>query len=223
MIFLRAAGYLAELEKATEFLQVAKVEHVVRRAITRSAEQLRGPNTVEVCLSPLDPNDRVGREAMNGVRGRAGERIVLGVYPQPGWLDVLPYLVAHEYHHIVIFRRHLDPAEPVDLLGALLVEGRANTFAGQLYPDATAPWTHSLTAEQEREQWVRMKPHLASTDEAVKLRYLLGGGGVPRWTGYTIGFRIMNRFLEGRSYLDVEAWSALDAEFILRRSGYPSE
>lgn len=224
MTFFRAPNYLTELESVIEALRASRLEESVKMALKRSAKYLSGPD-ITVCIGVLDPNNAGVREGMNGITGWAGQEIVLEIYPEPGWLDFLPYVVAHEYHHVVMVDRYIDATQPATLLETLLLEGRADTFARQLYPNITPPWVagEALSQEQEREQWAFMKSRLTSTDIVVLRAYLFGGGGIPRWTGYTIGFRIMETFLKRHPDLDVETWSSMEAEAILRLSGYMIE
>ena len=219
MSFLRPPNYLAEVRDVIETLRASGVEEVVKAALNKSAAHLRGPASVTVCLGILDPNDLFGKESMNGITGWAGQSIVLEFYPEPGWLDLLPYLVAHEYHHIVMFSRYLDTTRPLNLLEVLLLEGRADAFASELYPSVTAPWTQALSKEQERKQWAFIKPHLSSTAPNTVQRYFYGSDTTP-WKGYTIGFHIMQAFLKRYPHMDVAAWSVAEAETILRESGY---
>lgn len=218
--FERDPAYLAALETALVALEASDIEARVEAALAHAARTLPGP-AVTLCLTVLDPDGVVGRQQMQGVTGSASPRgIILELYPEPGWLEMVPYVVAHEYHHLVLFDR--DVVErPLTLLEVLLIEGRADLFASGLYPDLTPAWTRVLTLEQEARQWQRMQPQLDTTARSTLRGFMFGNGSTPRWTGYTIGLRIMESLLVYRPDLEVEGWTVMTAREILSESRYP--
>ena len=47
-----------------------------------------------------------------------------------------------------------------------------------------------------------------------------GAESLPRWSGYTIGFRLVQAFLQAHPAMSIEEWTALDAAELLRQSPY---
>jgi uncharacterized protein YjaZ len=162
-------------------------------------------------------------DEMVGVYGfttNAG-KILLFIEPlQDGWKGWVPYVVAHEYHHGVWADRHYDGSRRYTLIDYLVFEGRADSFARLLYPDKVAPHTEALTPKQEAEQWQAMQQELDSTSLQTLRRYMFGLGEVPLWSGYTIGFHIVQSYLANHYTASVREWTALEASELLKGSGY---
>ncbi|RVT85853.1 peptidase [Rhodobacteraceae bacterium CCMM004] len=105
----------------------------------------------------------------------------------------LERMVAHELHHAARW----DGPGYGDTLGAALVsEGLAGRFAREVWGDVPEPW-EDLPAELVR-------AHLAQADAAWDARgydhgaWFFGTGTLPRWLGYSMGYRLVCRHLEAR-------------------------
>jgi uncharacterized protein YjaZ len=87
-----------------DLLACSGVEQDIQSAYARMTALLPSPEPSRVvCIYPLDPADRGTLERMNGVLGTCvGDNILLQINSAaPGWLDWVPYVLAHEYHHTV--------------------------------------------------------------------------------------------------------------------------
>ena len=210
---------LDQLAGAVRALRDANVELLVRDALEEAARLLSGPDTT-VCLFAAAPDHTFVRDEMGGVTGMTvgSGKIWIQIFPEGKWTDWVPYTVAHEYHHSVWTNR--NPGTTLDLVDYLIFEGRADTFAHSLYPNVIAPWTVALTAEQEVEQWQAMEQNLGTTSLPIQRRFMFGSAEVPRWTGYTIGFQIVQAYLEKHPAATVDEWTELDAHDLLEASDY---
>lgn len=66
-----------------------------------------------------------------------------------------------------------------------------------------------------------MQPYLETTGIDTVDSFLFGRrDDVPPWAGYTIGFHIVQAFLQRNPEASVPSWTALDSREILTRSGY---
>jgi uncharacterized protein YjaZ len=163
---------------------------------------------------------------MNGVLGSnvGAGKIWLEIYPNGAWLNWIPYTVAHEYHHRVWLDQHDGQLQTADLLDSMVLEGKADSFARLLYPDRHAPWTEALTPEQELNQWQAMQKYLNARSDATQQKFMFGGlvgnNDVPLWTGYTIGFHIVQSYLQKHPDVTVDEWTMLNAHDLLDQSGY---
>lgn len=213
------ATFSALAEVATQVGKLA-VEARIEAALQQAAVTLPGRATT-VCVLPLDPNDTIARDQLHGITGYClgVGRIVIHINPaSPDWATWLAYTLTHEYHHSVWTERYY---QPFDLAGRLVFEGRADAFARLHYPELTAPWTVALTPEQARLHWHAMQDALASTDRSVFNYYIFGGrDGLPPWTGYAIGFGIVEAFLQRHPQLTVEEWTALEPHELIAASDY---
>ena len=116
---------------------------------------------------------------------------------------VLPPTIAHELDHSSRIRT--GPGYGSTLGDTMVAEGLADRFAAQLYPGMSFPWDHALTAAQARTWWARAKRELyaSSFDHG----FWMFGNGTPRWTGYTLGWLIVGRYLAAHH---VRASAAVD-------------
>jgi uncharacterized protein YjaZ len=139
--------------------------------------------------------------------------VIVMAWPTPENLSLLPGAVAHELNHNLRFSFEPFPRDMNVALGQYLVaEGLAESFAAELFgPDRVGPVSNALTPEQ----FAALKPRFAA---AVNTRgfdvvrgYIFGDWaaeqfgyarqGLPNFAGYTIGFRLVQTYLEraGRS------------------------
>ncbi|MEL6760637.1 MAG: DUF2268 domain-containing putative Zn-dependent protease, partial [Myxococcota bacterium] len=138
------------------------------------------------------------------------------------WLANVDYTTAHELHHAAWQRRSGRGDKPPSLLELIVSEGRADTFATTMYPGALRPWSRALSATQEAEVWGRMTESLNSTDPSVVWSYVFGSKDkdIPKYSGYTIGYRIVQSYLDQHPRSSVQTWTYMDAEDLLRESRY---
>ena len=59
--------------------------------------------------------------------------IVLQIAPQKYNEEMIPYTIAHEYHHTVYFEKVKNQKR--DLIDYVLIEGKADSFANLVIPD----------------------------------------------------------------------------------------
>ena len=217
---------LDRLEQMIQVLQNSEIETQIEAAYAQANQLLPGGSTT-ICVFVTDPANTFIRDRMNGVGGlTAGAgKIWLQLYPEGKWEEWINYTITHEYHHSVWTEQHYDENKPFYLIDYLVFEGRADTFAHQLYPELTAPWTNALGAEEEIIQWEAIQKILKTTSYQTLSDYMFGNQGqdIPLWTGYTIGFHIVQDFVEKHPEMPVEEWTAMEAMDILEQSGYGIE
>lgn len=213
------------LEKEISSLRSSEIEEIILKALEQASGLLDGPDTT-VCIAALDPENANVRENMDGVSGKTlgSGKILMQVSLQKDWEDWVSYIIAHEYHHSVWTSHYLKTGEVNDLLNYLVFEGKADSFAALVYPEFVIPWRDALTPEQESEQWRKMKSQLTMTDIGMQQRYMFGDGrSIPYWSGYTIGFRIVQSYLQNNPGITIADWTTTDAWEILEQSGYSGE
>jgi Predicted Zn-dependent protease (DUF2268) len=126
----------------------------------------------------------------------------------------VPATLAHELHHSSRIR--MGPGYGITLAEALVTEGLADHFAAEAFPDTPPqPWDHALSAKQEAELWRKAQPILEVRGGYNHQAWFLGGGDLPRWAGYTLGYRIAEAYLGN----DLSASSAVgtEAETVIER------
>jgi uncharacterized protein YjaZ len=216
---------LDELSAEVEGLKSSGIEALVETAYDQITQRL--PPTVPrhvVCIYAADPENQWVRE--QGVVGEGiGENILLKVNPLgKDWSRLVPYVLAHEYHHAIWGHNYFGVQRKthMDLLTGLFIDGEADTFALELYPEAQPVWINALTPEQEARQWETMQPFLSGNDSAVYERFFFGeaASGTPSHTAYTIGYHIVQAYLKRHPGQTVLELMDKEARQILSESGY---
>jgi len=132
-----------------------------------------------------------------GVGGFAPDARTVEISLDPGFPgfsgilpDRLPPIVAHELHHAV---RWKAPGYGATLLEALVSEGLADHFAVELLGAPVPPWSDAFPRERTEEFLDRARPEFdAAYDHD---RWFFGTDPtLPRWTGYTLGYRIVEAY-----------------------------
>ncbi len=76
----------------------------------------------------------------------------------------------------------------------MVSEGLADHYALELFGQPLPPWVTALS-EDEIDLWLeRARPELDSAGYSHSV-WFFGTGSVPRWAGYTIGFRLVGDYL----------------------------
>ncbi|BAI72040.1 hypothetical protein AZL_014020 [Azospirillum sp. B510] len=120
---------------------------------------------------------------------------------------------AHELHHCARFATHGYSRHFED---ALISEGLADHFAREIFGGEGELWNHALTNDQTPALFQRAKALLGST------RYDYNGwffgdreADLPRWTGYTLGYRMISHYLERRGDMTAGGAHAVPSADIL--------
>ena len=213
----------------------AEPRKVVEDALHRCAALLPRPDlSARFLLLPGDGESKQLVETMGGVTGvsLASQVTLLFFWPTTNWLSWLAYTTVHEYDHLV--RNHLLPRgvsggrsiylktqEPDTLLDAMIAEGIADSLARQVFPHMRPPWLDALAIGQESHIWPRVRRRLAVSDPTEIRRYLYGDGDrVPLWTGYCLGYQIVESYLKHHLEARPSSLTGLSASLIFAGSGY---
>lgn len=104
--------------------------------------------------------------------------------------------VAHEFHHVA---RRRGPGYGETLLGALVSEGLATQFAIEVTGSDPPPWATALSDDDAACLFAEARPTYHSAYD--HRRWFFGSDlRVPRWAGYSLGFRLVRRYLEAHRY-----------------------
>lgn len=105
--------------------------------------------------------------------------------------ESLPIVVAHEVHHTA---RILAVGYATTLLETLVFEGMADAFAVELLGHEPPPWASALS-DAELDRWQRAAEPLYDDMGFSFEQWFFGFGEQPRWTGYSLGFELIQRYL----------------------------
>jgi hypothetical protein len=131
----------------------------------------------------------------------------------------LPVTLAHELNHAQ--RINSGPGVGHTLLDAMVFEGVADAFSIQAFPQTPPiPWNHALSRTEEKAAWRQAKGKLHLLLDMSEYRgWFFGTGSLPRWTGYTLGFRIVSGFLGRHPHETAASITSLSAARIFQGSG----
>jgi uncharacterized protein YjaZ len=100
-------------------------------------------------------------------------------------------------------------------LGEVLVsEGLAGRFVGRLFGSPPEPWERAVDDEALRVNHPDLEALRSTTyDHAT---WFLGAEGLrPRWLGYTLGYEIVGKWLDGAGEVDGITWINVPAHTVL--------
>lgn len=223
----RPATASDKLADAVVRLRQIDLEAIVARAFTEMTAVLPPPEDDSICVVCILADPRMG-ENVAGVAGTCiGGNMLVRINPAiSGWEKVLPWVLAHEYHHSVwgyhyFFKKGNTQA---DLLTGLIIDGQADSFAQSLNRDMDVPWVKAIDEKQEREQWTIMQDYLDSIDGSVYCRFFFGEESTktPACTAYTIGYHIVQAYLKKHPEQSFTELLDVSAREILDGSGYPN-
>jgi uncharacterized protein YjaZ len=107
-------------------------------------------------------------------------------------------------------------------LDLTITEGKAESFANILYPEAKPPWTEPLSEEVEARVLKELKENADSTDWKIYNEFFIGNyaKGIPGWSNYKIGYQITESFIENNPNQLVLEWTKMEAKEIVKNSKY---
>jgi len=105
----------------------------------------------------------------------------------------LPHIVAHELHHAVRWR---SPGPYRTLLEALVSEGLADHFGVELLSGQVPPWSRAFPEGGTEGYLDRAREDFDNAAFDFEAWFFGVGTDLPRWTGYTLGFRLVRDYLE---------------------------
>ena len=105
--------------------------------------------------------------------------------------DRLPSIAAHELHHA---KRWRGPGYGRTLLEALVSEGLADHFAIEFLGAPVPPWSDAFPRDQTAFFLAQARPEFDAAAYDHERWFFGTGPALPRWTGYTLGFRLVEAY-----------------------------
>ncbi|MBD1221908.1 DUF2268 domain-containing protein [Virgibacillus halodenitrificans] len=219
-------GTPTQLEILEKYLQSLidnqdTIHKLIVDSLKKSADKLQPGADKTIFVLPANPEDKDVMEGVEGVSASAWNENFISVQIAPPFFDEnsLKQAVAHEYHHTVFFENN---EMGNTLLEAVLIEGKADTFAKIIYPDIQMPWSNFSSAENESQTWKVLKENTSSLMPSIQDDFFLGNAskGIPEWANYKIGNKIMESFIEDYPSISIAEWTDMPANEILKKSNY---
>jgi uncharacterized protein YjaZ len=195
-----------------------EINNAIKESLIKSANKLPGKNKT-IFVRPVDPQDTIIKH-MNGVAAITLSKDAIVIMLDPSFnKEMLEYTVAHEYHHSVFFE---DKENEFSLLNGIIFEGKAESFASQIYPNIKAPWSEPLAVEEEKVVLEELKNNLESRSMDIYNQFFDGDfkKDIPMWSSYKIGLKITDSYLNNNPEDPIKEWTMMDGKEIVRGSDY---
>jgi len=223
---------------ALDELETGEARSVAESALAEAVKAMPHPDlNSRIFLMPGDGESNVLVTQMNGVLGFSlgAQATMVFVWPVEDWQSWLEYTIVHEYAHLVrnlMFPRgiaggrlvYMNTKEPETLLDAMIAEGIADAFALSVTSKVVPSWTDALNPEETEHIWPRVRRRLGVPDPTDIRRMLFGDNDrVPQWTGYTLGYRMVQSYLKTRPETTISEIVELPGSEILAGSSYTAD
>lgn len=182
---------------------------------------------ITIAIYPVDDDNLTVKEEQNGVCGvNVFGNILLNINPlAENYLEWIPYVFAHEYHHTVWgnYWYVIHGGLTGKFLESLLIDGQADAFAKSFNLTLSPKWISQISEEQEKDLW--NKYYLKSINETNVdyVKYMFGDAelGIPWCAGYFFGYKIIEYFKKKYSNISSKQMIEMNCEEIYAASGYP--
>ncbi|WP_339149279.1 MULTISPECIES: DUF2268 domain-containing putative Zn-dependent protease [unclassified Sutcliffiella] len=205
--------------------QHPEISRFIKEGLEDSTTLLTGSEKVRIYIQPHSPD--FSYLEMSGVLAFAADKdvMVLQIDPRKYTEKSIKQTIAHEFHHVVTMEVSDWGMRKHHLLDRVIMEGKADTFGKAVYEDYEVPWIEPLSPEATNKVWSFIEENKGSYDmENVTMLHLgRPSSGIPKWSNYRIGYRIMKDFLERNPDVTIEKWTEMRAEEILELSGFEEE
>jgi uncharacterized protein YjaZ len=211
-----------KLKEEIEILNSYNFKQIVESTFKTVVKELSGPDT-KILFIPANPKYReifksygIGLTAVTLGTGK----IIVSINPTiENWEQLLPYTLAHEYHHSVWTSRNFETSDFTPL-EYLIFEGRADSFAKELFPNTKHPFIKSLSKEQENKVWGLLRPELYFRNSQLNDKMMSGTNDIPTGSVYSIGFSIIESFKKNNPQIDDNELIDMTPEQVLFLSKY---
>jgi uncharacterized protein YjaZ len=183
-------------------------------------------DTIVISIYPIDDDNLTVKEWQNGVWGvNVFGNIILNINPlAEDYLEWIPYVFAHEYHHTVWgnYWNVIHGGRTRRFIESILIDGEADAFAKSFNPSLNPKWISQISKEQERELWNKHYLKLLNETNVDYVKYMFGDteSGIPWCTGYFFGYRIIESFKKLYPLTSVKEIIEMSSEDIYAMSNY---
>ncbi len=110
--------------------------------------------------------------------------------------------LAHELNHLYFYE--VQNNLYLTIKDKLILEGLAEHFREYMVGGKIAPWSKALNEKEVIKELDKIKPYLNSTKQKDYEDIFYGSKGFKRWTGYSIGYYLVKKFLKKNKGLSWE-------------------
>lgn len=170
------------------------IEAKVRETVSKVNEKMPTENiNIRIKVSSTNVIPEIG---IGGFNPNANE-VILSL--NPNFIDIdqsianeLGPMIAHEMHHA---KRRRSVGYGSNLLQAMITEGLADSFSMEIFGIDPPIWSTALPAN-ELENWIEAASVIWNETPYNHDEWFFGiSTEIPRWTGYSIGFKLVKEYL----------------------------
>lgn len=182
---------------------------------------------ITIAIYPLDDENSVVKDCQNGVWGvNVFGNIIINTNPfAEDYLEWIPYVFAHEYHHTVWgnYWHVIHGGRTGSFIEAMLIDGQADAFAKSLNPILNPSWISQISKKEESELWNKHYSKMLNNRNFDYVKYMFGDDevGIPWCAGYYYGYKIIDCFKKHYPQISVKHMIEMSSEEIFEMSGYP--
>lgn len=181
---------------------------------------------ITIAIYPADDDNLTVKEKQNGVWGvNVFGNMLLNINPLAEYyIDWIPYVFAHEYHHTVWgnYWHVVHGGRTGSFIESLLIDGQADAFAKSFNPTLNPAWISQISKEQEKELWSKYYSKLLYETDYDYVKYMFGDdeAGIPWCAGYFFGYQVIDSFKKLHPQISVKNLIEMSSEEIYNMSHY---
>ena len=181
---------------------------------------------ITIAVYPIDDDNLTVKEEQNGVLGvNVFGNIILNINPfAENYIEWIPYVFAHEYHHTVWgnYWHVIHGGRTGSFLESMLIDGQADAFAKSFNTSLTPKWISQISKEQEKTLWDKHYSKLLNDTDVDYIKYMFGDieTEIPWCAGYFFGYRIIECFKKNYPLTSVKELIEMDSKEIYSMSKY---
>lgn len=187
--------------------QELQISDLVENAVSQAQKALPLVDTPVRCFIFPWKGDKESVSIFDGVSAVAPHNSVIHLFIDPthvsGHQPVIETVV-HEYTHLYYYQTSSHHGE-YTLYEHMLMEGIAEVFREEIVGGEPAPWAISLNKQEATAVMQNISAQLRGTEEEVWSPILFGRGDYKRWTGYSVGYHVVQQERANQS----EDWPTL--------------
>lgn len=202
-----------------------KIEQLITASLSASHKYLND-DSITFFIEPAPTDMRSILAKMGGIAGFTldGKHILLIIAPNvKQWDTMLTDAVPHEYNHAFCAQKDTSDITSWPLLKRMIAEGKADAYAHLIYPAITPPWDTCLSVNELADAWDKIQHQLSTTEMDLNNEVMFGYNGYYMWTGYCLGYAIVQSALKNHPNLSPEQWTKLPPTKILELSDYKEQ
>jgi uncharacterized protein YjaZ len=198
---------------------VTKIRENTKEVIQKCQSKLPLPNEqLNIFIMPWFPGEN--EKVFRGTMGYAPweSTFHLQIDPRGFSIESIRETVAHEYNHAVYLCHHISANTTI--FDSMIMEGFAENFREEMVGGDQAPWSVALSEEEAKKAFKDLQGSLDKIDHSLHNKIFFGSEDYKRWTGYSVGYRIVSDFLQNRDQVEWSKVMKMDSQDIIEKSSF---